>query len=166
MSYLAIALCALAAVVLVAAAAGLSWRRAVRAQERSFPAPHQLDTAAFPTGAAIPVSYVATTVGSDPFARVAAHGLAFRGAAELWLGPAGVGVQRRGERSFLIPPAQLRGVQTAQTAIDRAVERDGLVAVAWQLGDTPVVTTLRPQQASERNRILASMRELFPRLAQ
>jgi hypothetical protein len=72
----------------------------------------------------------------------------------------GVSVYRLGESSFLIPSADIVRVRLSNAVIDRVVEKEGLVSIEWNLGDTAVDTHLRFVTSSERMTALAQLEEL------
>jgi len=87
--------------------------------------------------------YVATTTAGDPYDRIAADGLGFRGSARVVVDAAGLLIERTGEPEVWIPRDALVGVDRATWTIDRVVEEDGLQLVRWRLGDREVDTYLR-----------------------
>lgn len=87
--------------------------------------------------------YVATTRADEPLERIAVHGLGFRARASAAVHSEGLVLAVRGRQPFLIASTALRGAGRATWAIDRVVERDGLVLIGWLLGDTPVDSYLR-----------------------
>ena len=87
--------------------------------------------------------YVATSRSGDPLDRVVVHGLGFRGRAIVSVHAEGVRLEIAGEPAKLIRASSLRGVDRATWTIDRVVERDGLVLVAWRLGEVDLDTYLR-----------------------
>lgn len=77
--------------------------------------------------------YVATTMAGDPLNRVAVRGLGFRARADISVTSEGIVLDIPGQSDIWLPAADLRGVDRATWTIDRVVERDGLVLVAWDL---------------------------------
>jgi hypothetical protein len=73
-----------------------------------------------------------------------------RGNAKLAVDSSGVSVVRAGEDSFLIPRKDLHLVETATATIDKAVEKSGLTAIHWSLGDIKVITHFRFTSPEER----------------
>jgi hypothetical protein len=86
--------------------------------------------------------YVSTVFSRSALTKVWAHGLGSRGKALLAVTPEGVSIQRQGEVGFLIPAAELQALGRASATIDKAVEKDGLTVLVWQLGEE-VATHLR-----------------------
>ncbi|GAA1418495.1 hypothetical protein [Agrococcus citreus] len=77
--------------------------------------------------------YVATTRAGDPYDRVFAHGLGFRGRTQVAIDRDGV--QLVADRTELrIPAARIRSVERATWTIDRVVESGGIVVIAHELG--------------------------------
>jgi hypothetical protein len=87
--------------------------------------------------------YVATTRAGDPLDRIVVGGLGFRGRAVISVHREGVRLEIAGEPAKLVRASSIRDVGRATWTIDRVVETDGLVLVAWSLGDTDVDTYLR-----------------------
>ncbi|MBP2435541.1 hypothetical protein [Microbacterium amylolyticum] len=99
--------------------------------------------------------HVATTRHDSPLDRIAAKPLGFRARAEIVVTDAGLGVIQPGELPVFIPATALVGAGHATWTIDRVVERDGLVLVAWRGGDTIFDTYLRLQSVSPASLIEA-----------
>lgn len=108
----------------------ISWRRRISKQAALVQKPIEV----LGSSDGFKCLYVATTFADRPLERVLAHGLAHRGVAYVRITDSGVEVSRTGEFSFLIPKADLIDVGSASAVIDRAVERDGLVSIEWNLG--------------------------------
>ena len=137
--------------LIVMAMAG--WRRRLREQRVRFGPPAEtLD--GFTPLAKAKVQYVATTITGEPLNRVTAYGLGFRGKAEVSVGDAGIVLMRRGERPLAIAAEQVSNFEFAQAVIDRAVEKDGLVAINWIQDRAELTTVLRFNSATDRNRVL------------
>jgi hypothetical protein len=95
--------------------------------------------------------YVATTRHGDPLERLAIRGLGFRSRADLTVTSAGVALDLTGQPRFFLPTERIVEVSQATVAIDRVVERDGLVRISWRVdADTVVDSYIRPQDASAR----------------
>ncbi|MGZ8805039.1 MAG: PH-like domain-containing protein [Microbacterium sp.] len=95
--------------------------------------------------------YVATTRHGDPLERLAIRGLGFRSRADVTVTSAGVAIDLTGQPRLFLPTDRIVGVAQATVAIDRVVERDGLVRISWRVdADTVVDSYLRPQDASAR----------------
>ncbi len=95
--------------------------------------------------------YVATTRHGDPLERLAIRGLGFRSRADLTVTSAGVALDLTGQPRFFLPTERIVEVTQATVAIDRVVERDGLVRISWRVdADTVVDSYIRPQDASAR----------------
>lgn len=93
--------------------------------------------------------YVATTRQGEPLERIAAPGLAFRSRADITVADAGIALDIPGQQRLVIPAARLIDVAQATVAIDRVVEKDGLVRLTWRAEPgTAVDTYLRARDAS------------------
>lgn len=106
--------------------------------------------------------YVATTKADEPLERIAVHGLGFRARATAAVHPEGVVLIVRGQQPLIITPATLRGAGRATWAIDRVVERDGLVLIGWMLGDSPVDSYLRLPDPNAATAFVAAVQALTP----
>lgn len=77
--------------------------------------------------------YVATTRAGDPYDRVFAHGLGFRGRTKVAIDRDGV--QLVADRTELrIAAERIRSVERATWTIDRVVEPGGIIVIAHELG--------------------------------
>lgn len=93
--------------------------------------------------------YVATTRHDEPLERIAAPGLGYRSRAEIIIADAGIALDIPGQQRLVIEAERITGVAQATVAIDRVVEHDGLVCVAWRTqAGTVVDTFLRAKDAS------------------
>jgi hypothetical protein len=132
-------------VVVIAVSVWLSTRKKRQVQEQSISAPS-------PASAQGEYSalYVSTVFEQARLDRIWAHGLGMRGNAKLAVDSRGVSVVRAGEDSFLIPRRDLHCLEAATATIDKAVEKSGLTAIHWSLGDTKVITHFRFTRPQER----------------
>lgn len=145
----ALALTILFAAVLLALLAWAWWRRMRR--DAGLTPPIGQAPADAVTVAAHEVLYVATTRHGEPLERLAIRGLGFRSRAGLTVTTAGVALDLTGQPGIFLPTARITDVAQATVAIDRVVEKDGLVRIAWRVDrDTVVDSYLRPQNASAR----------------
>lgn len=93
--------------------------------------------------------YVATTRHDEPLERLAIRGLAFRSRADLVVTTAGVAVDLTGHPRIFLAADRIAGVSQATVAIDRVVERDGLIRLTWMLeGGETVDSYFRAQHAA------------------
>jgi hypothetical protein len=98
-----------------------------------------------------PSLYVATTRHGEPLERLAIRGLAFRSRADVTVTDAGVALDLTGQPRVFLGIGRIVDVAQATVAIDRVVERDGLVRLSWRLDGGRIVDSyLRPQDASAR----------------
>ncbi|MGA0565978.1 hypothetical protein ACO2Q7_01445 [Rathayibacter sp. KR2-224] len=113
--------------------------------------------------------HVATTHHERPLDRVVVPGLAFRANATVTVSTGGVTLTAPGETSVAISACAILGAGTATWTIDRSVERDGLVLVAWHTeaaagGTDPAAaaldTYLRLADAAEQGRLVAAIRSM------
>lgn len=138
---------AISLVVVVALSIWLRTKRKRRIQEQTISAPMAATSAGD-----FSALYVSTVFEQSRLDRIWAHGLGMRGNAKLAVDATGVSVERVGEESFLIPSKDLHLVEAVTATIDKAVEKSGLTAIHWSLGDTKVISHFRftnPQQRKE-----------------
>lgn len=147
-------------VVIVATLMLVGWRNRLRRQsalEHPLTVPAMLGPAAL----AVEGWYVATTPADEPLERIAVHGLGFRARATLAVHAEGLVLDARGSAPVYLPARDLRHVGRATWAIDRVVERDGLVLIGWMLGSTPVDTYLRLPERNDAARLELAVRDLI-----
>lgn len=106
--------------------------------------------------------YVATTFADNFLERIAAHGLGARGLAAIEVFAQGVLIQRIGERDLAIAKEDLVSVSFSQVAIDKAVEKDGLLVVIWRAGESLLATHLRVKDSSARDLVFSALSDLVP----
>ncbi|MEZ3160227.1 hypothetical protein AB1K54_06705 [Microbacterium sp. BWT-B31] len=98
-----------------------------------------------------PSLYVATTRHDEPLERLAIAGLAFRSRADVTVTDGGVVLDLAGQPRMYLPAGRIAAVAQSTVAIDRVVEKDGLVRLTWRLDDGALADTyLRPQDSSAR----------------
>lgn len=152
----------IAIVLLIFLGMALSWRARRRRAAALAPEPVAPETLGEQL-AEVDVQYVATTLVEKPLERVALPGLGFRGFAVLRLYRGGIVIEPRGEQPTTIAAAHLRGAGVATYAIDRVVERDGLIAITWEPRPDAVVDSyVRIGDSGRRAAILATIQGLVP----
>ena len=145
----ALAVIVLATLALVAVLVWAWWRRTRR--DSGLEPPVGEAPAGATTLSTHEALYVATTRHDEPLERLAIRGLGFRSRADLTVTSAGVALDLTGQPRFFLPTERIVEVAQATVAIDRVVERDGLVRISWRVdADTVVDTYIRPQDASAR----------------
>jgi hypothetical protein len=152
-----------ALLLLALAGMALGWRRRRRAQ-RDLALPPVPASTGEPVVTAAGL-HVATTFAGAPLERVVAGGLGFRAPAVVTATDRGVLVDRAGAPAFFLPADAVTGTGTASWALDRGVERDGLVVLAWSLagpdGPVPVESAFR-FPPGEQAALLAALRPAPP----
>jgi len=101
--------------------------------------------------------YVTTVLGQQLLERVTAHRLGNPSQAQIEVHTEGVVLLRAGEPNFFIPAAQITGVTTVSGIAGKFVEKDGIVAITWQLDDTEVTTGLRPETVSDHQKLRTAL---------
>lgn len=111
------------------------------------------------------VLYVATSRRDEPIERLALPGLAYRSKVTLELSDAGVIIDVPGDRSTFIPVAAIESVGQASFTIDRVVERDGLIVIAWSPApDVQADSYFRVLDQADRRRIIDTITHITPAL--
>ncbi|MET0726620.1 MAG: hypothetical protein ABWY36_09750 [Leifsonia sp.] len=140
----------------------LGWRRRTRRDRQvgAYPLP---DATAAPV-VSTETLYVATTKHEKPLERLNIAGLGFRARAGVRIGGDGIAIEIPGEAVSWIPRSALRGAGPATYAIDRVVERDGLVCLTWTLAgsDDLADSYLRVTEPADRPRVLAALTDILP----
>jgi len=151
-----------AVVVVVIALAVVGWRRRVRRDSAAGGGYSTPGTLSAPTAEA-DVLYVATTKAGQHLERLALPGLAFRGAATVTVRPEGLAIAVTGESPVFVPAAVISGTGAASVAIDRAVERDGLLRVGWTTtGGTAADSYFRVVDPAGRAQLAAAIQNIVP----
>lgn len=152
----------LAVVVIVLALAIVGWRRRVKRDTASGGGYSTPGTLSVPTAEA-EVLYVATTRAGQHLERLALPGLAFRGAATVTVRPEGVTLAVTGEPDVFVPAAVVSEVGVASVAIDRAVERDGLLRLGWTTsGGVAADSYFRVVDPAGRAQLAAAIHDIVP----
>ncbi len=137
----------------------LGWRRR-RRRQRGIPRPLPVPSDAGAELLSIDLLYVASTLADAPLERIAVRGLGFRARAGVVVRGAGVELRLAGEQDFFIPSRDIRAVSRATWTIDRVVETDGLVRLAWTLGDTGVDSYFRVTEPADPSALIAAIRAI------
>ena len=134
----------IAALVLFLVLIALGWSSRKRRQ-RAIAAPQQPPATLGTVLGEFPGLYVATTIANDRLNRVAVHGLGFRAKSTVVIAEVGVVVPIAGQKDTFIPRGDISEVARATWTIDRVVETDGLIMIAWRLGETAVESYFRAE---------------------
>lgn len=102
-------------------------------------------------------TYVTTVLGQQLLERVTAHRLGNPSQAQIEVHSEGVVVLRSGEPNFFIPGPQLTQVTTVSGIAGKFVEKDGILAITWNLDDTEVTTGLRTETISEHQKLRTAL---------
>ena len=105
--------------------------------------------------------YVASTGRDQPLDRIAVSGLGFRGRASVAVFDRGIALGIAGEPDAFIPASDIDSVERATWTIDRVVERDGLVRLAWRLGGTPIDSYLRIGRSADQTALMTAVRGIM-----
>jgi hypothetical protein len=151
-------------VVLVFVAMWIGWRRRAR-RDAGLVVPDALARPGAPI-LSTEALHVGSTHHDRPLDRVIVPGLAFRAKAAVDVSEGGVTITSPGESTVAIAASALIGVGTATWTIDRSVEQDGLVLVAWRTGTADasgdvIDTYLRVADARDQSRLVASIHSLI-----
>ena len=147
----------------------LGWRARKRRQAH-VPAPKPVPPEVGDVFITLTGFYVATCVAGEPLNRIAVQGLGFRARATISIAQYGIVIGIPGQDATFIPVEDIRGVDRATWTIDRVVERDGLVLVAWTLVDeaakhgkasTDVDSYLRFDTAEDATEVIEAIEQLL-----
>lgn len=139
----------------------LGWRARARRQAH-LPRPEAVPTDPGALIARVAVLYVATTAPHAPLERIAVAGLGFRARGALEIRERGLILELPAERDAFIPREELIGADRATWTIDRVVEPDGLLLVAWRLGGHPVDSYFRIVDHTPVTSVIDAVTELTP----
>lgn len=143
----------LAGIALVALAAmRLGWRRRAARASAAWPGLPAVPALGEPILGPLEVTYLATARADDRLARLAAHGLAVRAAAEVEVHGAGVLVRRAGSADLFVPARALGAVARASGMAGTAVGTDRVVVLRWQHG-LALDTGLLPRHPDDARRL-------------
>ena len=104
--------------------------------------------------------YVATTRHDAPLDRLNVRHLAFRSRVALTVTDEGVALDMPGEPTVFVAASRLRGVGRATWTIDRVVENDGLVLIAWAADDDTICDTYVRLQDADPDALVARIQDL------
>ncbi|RLP77048.1 hypothetical protein D9V32_05345 [Mycetocola tolaasinivorans] len=110
--------------------------------------------------AAADAFYVASTRPGAPLERLALSGLSFRARARITVNAEGILLAARGETPVFFAPDTVYGAQTATWTIDRVVERDGLIVIAWRSPEQDVDSYVRVIDQTDHANILAAIAKI------
>ena len=152
------------AVLVLAGVAGLAtlyllmlkgWRGRQRRQSH-LPAP-ATDATGTVLVDGVPGLFVGTTLAGRWLDRVAVHGLSDRSNAELTVTSDGVLIEREGAPDLFVPFERLDEVTTTDAHAGKVMGADGLLALCWRLGTTPVTTTFRADDRGDHAQVLRAV---------
>jgi len=146
--------------ILFALLAFRAWKRRESRQSSLFEAPMEYLPTSGELLAEADSFYVATTFSDNFLERVAGHGLGARGFSVIQVFSEGLLIKRVGERDLAISRADLVSVTFSQVAIDKAVEKDGLLVVSWLTGGVALSTHLRVKDLSDREQVFSTLTHL------
>lgn len=104
--------------------------------------------------------YVATTRHDAPLDRLNVTHLAFRSRVTVTVTDEGVALDLPGEPTLFLASDRLRGAGRATWTIDRVVESDGLVLIAWAADDHTICDTYVRLQDADPDALVAAIHNL------
>ncbi len=111
--------------------------------------------------------YVATTPHDKPLERLVLPDLGFRGRATVSVAADGVTLAITGAQPVYIRASALLGIGLATWAIDRVVETDGLVWIAWATSAGAAVDSyIRVIDPAERTSLIGAVTDILPESTQ
>lgn len=148
----------LAGIVVVAfTAMRVGWRRRTLRAGAVLPELPAVPALAAPRLGPLEATYLSTAVAHDRLARLAAHGLAVRAAAEVEVHDDGVLVRRAGAADLFVPAAAIRAVTRASGMAGTAVGTDRVVVLRWVHDDVELDTGVLPRHPADAARIVAAV---------
>lgn len=105
-------------------------------------------------------TYITTVLGQDLLERVTAHDLGNRSQAQLEIHTTGIVLLRVGEPNFFIPVADMTATATISGMAGKFVEKDGILAITWQLGENEVTTGFRTETIAEHQALRTQLDNL------
>lgn len=103
---------------------------------------------------AVDGTYISTVLGQELLERVTAHRLGNRSQTRIEVHDAsGVVLLREGEPNLYIPATDITGVATVSGIAGKFVEKDGILAITWQLADLEVTTGLRTASITDHQHL-------------
>lgn len=150
----------IAVAVLILLSMYLAWRRRLR-RDAVHVAPMGVPEHA-EVLARHPVLYVSTTRHDEPLERLAITPLAYRARGELAVTDRGAALCLDGTPTVFLASSKLVQVDRATVTIDRVVEPDGLVRIAWNVDDKTIVDSyLRVTDGAPQN-LISELQRLIP----
>ncbi len=150
------------AVILLALAGMLIGWRGRQRRQSFLPRPHAVPTEVGAELLRVDALYVATTMADSELDRVSVSGLGYRARATVVVAEGGVILSLAGGTEAFLPRASLLSVDRATFAIDRVVERGGLVRLTWLLGETPLDSYLRLTNAEDVGAMIDAVHPMLP----
>ena len=150
-----------ALLILVLGLFALGWRGRRRRQQ-DLPRPKALPEELSDPDFQALGQYVVTTTAGDWLDRVALYGLGVKSNATAAVFPEGLLFARSGAEDLWIPRDDLRAVRLERGMAGKFVEKDGLVAVTWQLGPKRVDTGFRTRSADDKTPLVNAITKLLP----
>ncbi|MEO6203975.1 MAG: hypothetical protein ABIO67_01105, partial [Mycobacteriales bacterium] len=106
-----------------------------------------------PLGEPVSGLLVGTTFTGRWLDRVAVHGLSNRTLSDLTLATDGVHLSREGADELFVPWSDVEDAQPGSALAGKFIGEDGLLLLAWRLGDTSLTTGFRADAHAEHQRL-------------
>lgn len=137
-------------------------RRNRTKRQQNIAHPNTVPTHVFDNEPAVAVegTYVTTVLGQELLERVTAHRLGNPSQAQMEVHPDGIVLLRVGEPNFFIPTVDVVTVQTVSGIAGKFVEKDGIMAITWSLGDREVTTGFRTDTISAHQALRTALEPL------
>ncbi|MDQ0645483.1 PH-like domain-containing protein [Microbacterium murale] len=108
------------------------------------------------------VLYVSTTRHDQPLERLAITPLAYRARGEIAVTDRGAALCLDGVPTVFLASAKLVQVDRATVTIDRVVEPNGLVRLAWNVADDMIVDSYLRVTSGEPQNLISELQRLIP----
>ncbi|MCS3842525.1 hypothetical protein [Microbacterium sp. AK031] len=108
------------------------------------------------------VLYVSTTRHDQPLERLAITPLAYRARGEIAVTDRGAALCLDGAPTVFLASAKLVQVDRATVTIDRVVEPNGLVRLAWNMSDDTIVDSYVRVTTGDPQNLISELQRLIP----
>lgn len=105
-------------------------------------------------------TYVSTVLGQDLLERVTAHRLGNPSSTQIEVHDQGVVLLRAGEPNIFIPDTDIHEVENVSGIAGKFVEKNGVLAVTWNLGNNTVTTGLRTETVTDHQSLYNALKKL------
>ncbi len=153
----------LASVILVVMLLGIILGRRNRTKRQQYvPVPQDMPSALIDQQPLTVVhgTYVSTVLGQELLERITAHKLGNPAETQIEIHTNGVALLRAGEPNIFIATPDIIKVATVSGIAGKFVEKDGILAITWNLGGMEVTTGLRTETIAQHQQLHTALEQL------